>query len=313
MTEPVSQQAIAGVRAFNRFYTRRLGVLDQQVMKSPYSLTEARVLYELALRSTPSAKDIATALGLDPGYLSRIVQTFTDKGLVTRRPAPADRRQYLLTLTAKGRLAFGRLNQVSHNDVASMLATLGPAQADRMVYAMTAIRRLLGDDTPPTAATLRAPQPGDLGWVVQSHAAVYAAEYGFGVAFEGLVADIVAGFAKSFDAARERCWIAERDGAPVGSVFLVRETDDVARLRLLLVDPAGRGEGLGRRLVLECICFARQCGYRKITLWTHSILLAARQIYRDAGFVLVDSKPHRSFGPELLGETWDLVLTPSPG
>jgi DNA-binding MarR family transcriptional regulator/N-acetylglutamate synthase-like GNAT family acetyltransferase len=308
MTEPVSPQAIAGVRAFNRFYTRRLGVLDQQVMNSPYSLTEARVLYELALRSMPTARDIAGALGLDAGYLSRIVQNFTDKGLVTRRPAPADRRQYLLSLTAKGRLAFGRLNQVSHNDVAAMLATLGPAQADRMVQAMTTIRRMLGDDVPGATATFRAPQPGDLGWVVQSHAAVYAAEYGFGTAFEGLVAGIVAEFARSFDAARERCWIAEMDGAPVGSVFLVRQSDNVAKLRLLLVDPAGRGQGLGRRLVLECIVFARQCGYREITLWTHSILLAARQIYRDAGFVLVDSTPHRSFGPELTGETWELAL-----
>lgn len=307
MNEPVSTQAIAGVRAFNRFYTKRLGILDQQVMNSPYSLTEARVLYELALRSTPSAKDIATALSLDPGYLSRIVQTFSDKGLVTRRPSPTDRRQHLLSLTAKGRLAFGRLNQVSHDDVAVMLATLGPAQAARMLHAMTAIRRLLGDDVV-GAVTLRAPQPGDLGWVVQSHAAVYAAEYGFGAAFEGLVAGIVAAFVASYDAARERCWIAERDGVPVGSVFLVRETDDVAKLRLLLVDPAGRGEGVGRRLVLECICFARQCGYRKITLWTHSILLAARQIYRDAGFVLVDSQPHRSFGPELMGETWEMTL-----
>jgi DNA-binding MarR family transcriptional regulator/predicted GNAT family acetyltransferase len=310
MTEPVSQRAVAGVRAFNRFYTRRLGVLDQQVMKSPYSLAEARVLYELAVRSTPSARDIAGALGLDPGYLSRIVQTFTEKGLVTRQPAPADRRQHLLTLTAEGRLAFGRLDQVSQDDAASMLATLGPAGADRMVRAMTAIRRLLGDDAPQAAATLRAPRPGDLGWVVQSHAAVYAAEYGFGAAFEGLVAGIVAGFVASFDATRERCWIAERDGEPVGSVFMVRHSDEIAKLRLLLVDPAGRGQGLGRKLVAECIGFARQHGYRKITLWTHSILLAARQIYRDAGFVLVESQPHRSFGPELMGETWELVLDP---
>jgi DNA-binding MarR family transcriptional regulator/predicted GNAT family acetyltransferase len=308
MSQPVSQDAIAAVRAFNRFYTRRLGVLDQQVMQSPYSLTEARVLYELAHRDTSSARDIASELGLDAGYLSRIVQNFSDRGLITRRPSPADRRQHLLSLTAKGRLAFGRLNQVSHNDVASLLGGLGPTQAARMVEAMIAIRRLLGDETPRPAASLRDPEPGDMGWVVQSHGALYAAEYGFGAVFEGLVAEIVAGFVTSFDPARERCWIADLAGQPVGSVFLVRQSDEVAKLRLLLVDPAGRGHGLGQRLVRECIGFARQCGYRRITLWTQSILVAARKIYQDEGFVRVASAPHRSFGVDLVGETWELEL-----
>lgn len=308
MSQPVSQDAIAAVRAFNRFYTRLLGVLDQQVMQSPYSLTEARVLYELSQREMASAKDIATELNLDPGYLSRIVQNFSDKGLLTRRPSPADRRQHLLTLTAKGRLAFGRVNQVSHNDVATMLGALGPAQGARMVEAMTTIRLLLGEDMPPPVATLRDPRPGDIGWVVQSHGAVYAAEYGFGAAFEGLVAEIVAGFVTSFDAAHERCWIADIAGRPVGSVFLVRQSDEIAKLRLLLVDPAGRGHGLGQRLVRECIGFARACGYRRITLWTHSILVAARKIYQDEGFVRVASEPHRSFGVDLIGETWELEL-----
>jgi GNAT superfamily N-acetyltransferase len=189
-----------------------------------------------------------------------------------------------------------------------MLGELAPQDADRVTQAMATIERLLGSDTAHTPATLRDPVPGDMGWVVQSHGAVYAAEYEFGPLFEGLVAEIVANFVASFDASRERCWIAEIAGQPVGSVFLVRQSDEVAKLRLLLVDPAGRGQGLGQRLVRECIGFARQCGYQTITLWTHSILIAARKIYQDEGFVRVASEPHRSFGVELMGETWELTL-----
>jgi DNA-binding MarR family transcriptional regulator/GNAT superfamily N-acetyltransferase len=300
---------ISAVRAFNRFYTRKLGFLDQQLLKSPFSLSEARVLYELATREDLSAKEIGIELGLDPGYLSRIVQNFDDSGLITRKPAPSDRRQYQLSLTAKGRQAFAKINRSSHDEIATMLAALAPGDGRRLVEAMTTVERLLGEplaSRPP--AVLREPRPGDMGWVVQSHGSLYASEYGFDASFEGLVAEITAKFLGSFDASRERCWIADIDGAQVGSVFLVRHTDDVAKLRLLLVDPAGRGQGLGQRLVAECIAFAKACGYRKITLWTQSILVAARKIYQDAGFVLVATEPHRSFGQSLIGETWEVEL-----
>ena len=300
---------ISAVRAFNRFYTRKLGVLDQQLLKSPFSLSEARVLYELAHRENAAAKEIGIELGLDPGYLSRIIQKFDEDGLITRKPLASDRRQYRLGLTAKGRQAFAKVERSSHDDVAAMLAALPHGGIQRLIAAMTAIERLLGaSDSPPPPAILRDPRPGDMGWVVQSHGALYASEYGFDATFEALVAEIAAKFLASFDASRERCWIADIDGAQVGSVFLVRHTDDIAKLRLLLVDPAGRGQGLGRRLVDECVSFARACGYRKITLWTQSILLAARRIYQDAGFVLVATEPHRSFGQSLIGETWEREL-----
>lgn len=309
MPQPDSDAQISAVRAFNRFYTRKLGVLDQQLLKSPFSLSEARVLYELAQRGDAAAKQIGIELGLDPGYLSRIIQKFDEDGLITRKALASDRRQYQLSLTAKGSQAFARLEHSSQDDVASMLAALPPGGAARLTEAMSVIERLLGaPHAPPRPAILRDPRPGDMGWVVQSHGALYAREYGFDSSFEALVAEISAKFLASFDASRERCWIADLDGIPVGSVFLVRQSDDVAKLRLLLVDPAGRGQGLGRRLVGECTSFARTCGYRKITLWTQSILLAARKIYQDAGFVRVASEPHRGFGQGLIGETWELEL-----
>jgi len=304
-----SDDEIAAVRAFNRFYTRKLGVLDQHLMKSPFSLSEARVLYELAHRDDLSAKEIGTELGLDAGYLSRIVQNFDDSGLITRKPLASDRRQYRLALTAKGRQAFAKLDRSSHDEVGAMLAALPRGAGGRLIGAMATIARLLGDSQEPSPpAIIHDPRPGDMGWVVQSHGALYANEYGFDSSFEGLVAEIAAKFLASFDASRERCWIADIDGAQVGSIFLVRHTDDVAKLRLLLVDPAGRGQGLGQRLVAECIGFAKACGYRKITLWTQSILVAARRIYQDAGFVHVATEPHRSFGQSLIGETWEREL-----
>jgi DNA-binding MarR family transcriptional regulator/GNAT superfamily N-acetyltransferase len=305
----VSDEQIAAVRAFNRFYTRKLGVLDQHLLKSPFSLSEARVLYELAYRDELSAKEIWAELGLDAGYLSRIVQHFDESGLITRTPLPSDRRQYRLGLTAKGRQAFAGLERSSQQDIALMLAALPRGGSQQLTGAMATIERLLGaSGVAASPAILREPRPGDMGWVVQSHGALYAGEYGFDSSFEGLVAEIAAKFLGSFDASRERCWIADIDGAQVGSVFLVRHSDDVAKLRLLLVDPAGRGQGLGQRLVAECIAFARQCGYRKITLWTQTILLAARGIYQNAGFVRVSSEPHRSFGQSLIGETWEREL-----
>jgi DNA-binding MarR family transcriptional regulator/GNAT superfamily N-acetyltransferase len=309
MPQEDSDDQVAAVRAFNRFYTRKLGVLDQQLLSSPFSLSEARVLYELAHREELAAKEIGSELGLDPGYLSRIIQNFDENGLITRKPLPTDRRQYRLSLTAKGRQAFAKLDRSSQDEINSMLASLPRGDGQRVVRAMAAIERLLGAERgSPRPAILRDPRPGDMGWVVQSHGALYASEYGFDSSFEALVAEIAAKFLGRFDASRERCWIADIDGAQVGSVFLVRDTDDVAKLRLLLVDPAGRGQGLGQRLVAECVAFAKACGYRKITLWTQSILVAARRIYQDAGFVRLASEPHRSFGQSLTGETWELSL-----
>ena len=305
-----SDGEIAAVRAFNRAYTKKLGVLDQHLLKSPYSLSEARVMYELAHRDEMTATEIGGELGLDPGYLSRIVQGFEDDGLISREALASDRRHFRLALTTKGRQAFARLDRSSHDEVAAMLSELTVADRKRLTEAMETIERLLGlsGAVPSRPAILRDPRPGDMGYVVQSHGALYAGEYGFDATFEALVAEIVAKFITSFDAARERCWIADIDGDAVGSVFLVRHSDDVAKLRLLLVDPAGRGQGIGQRLVAECIAFARACGYRKITLWTQSILLAARKIYQDAGFKLVASEPHRSFGQDLIGETWEREL-----
>ena len=240
-------EQISAVRAFNRFYTRKLGFLDQQLLKSPFSLSEARVLYELANREALSAKEIGIELGLDPGYLSRIVQNFDDNGLITRKPAPSDRRQHQLSLTARGRQAFAKLSRSSHDDIASMLSALAPGDIGRLTGAMAVIERLLGEaPVARPSALLREPRPGDMGWVVQSHGALYASEYGFDASFESLVAEITAKFLSSFDASRERCWIADIEGIQAGSVFLVRHTDDIAKLRLLLVDPAGRGQGLGQ-------------------------------------------------------------------
>lgn len=299
---------IAAIRQFNRFYTRRIGVLERHLLESPFTLTEARVLFELAHRDGILAKDIGTELGLDPGYLSRIVQSFMKKGLVTRKPEPSDRRQFKLALTAKGRQAFDRLDRTSHQEVGKMIAELPGDGGQRLVEAMSAIERLLDDETHRPDVALRAHRPGDMGWVMQQHGRLYAEEFGWDISFEALVADIVAQFLKEFDPQRERCWIAEIDGRQAGSVFLVKQSDEVAKLRLLIVDPAGRGLGLGKRLVDECITFARSCGYRRITLWTQSMLLAARGIYENAGFVRTASEPHRRFGQDLIGETWELDL-----
>ncbi|MBI3699337.1 MAG: MarR family transcriptional regulator [Afipia sp.] len=299
---------IAAVRRFNRFYTREIGVLDRQLLESPFSLTEARVLFELANREGATAKAVGKDLGLDAGYMSRIVQTFAKKGLVLRKPGAEDGRQFILSLTAKGRAAFVRLNKSSHHNTGRMLSGLGMPDQQRLVDAFATIERLLSNQSRHPKVTLRTHKPGDMGWVVQSHGLLYATEYNWDISFEALVAEIVAQFLKDFDSTRERCWIAELEGRQVGSVFLVKQSGEIAKLRLLLVDPAGRGNGLGKRLVDECISFARACGYRKITLWTQSMLLAARGIYEAAGFVRVASEPHRSFGHDLVGETWELTL-----
>lgn len=309
MSPADSDDQIAAVRAFNRFYTRKLGVLDQQLLKSPFSLSEARVLYELAHRQDAAAKEIGAELGLDPGYLSRIIQKFDDDGLITRRPLPSDRRQYRLGLTAKGRQAFAKLERSSQEEVAAMLATLPRGDGERLVAAMATIERLLGESSAsPRPAILRSHRPGDIGWIVSRHGAIYAEEYGWDITFEALAAEIAAQFVRSYDPSREHCWIAEIDGEPVGSIFLVKASDEVAKLRLLLVEEKARGQGVGRALTEQCIRFARQAGYSSITLWTQSILVAARGIYQRAGFRRVAEEKHHSFGVDLIGETWELRL-----
>jgi DNA-binding MarR family transcriptional regulator/N-acetylglutamate synthase-like GNAT family acetyltransferase len=306
---PRLETHLAAVRAFTRFYTRRLGVLDQQLLHSPFSLSEARVLYEVAQQDNVSAKEIGLTLGLDPGYLSRIVQSFDEKGLISRTPLPTDRRQQQLSLTAKGRQAFAKLDRSSQNEVAAMLAALDIGERDRLVGAMAAIEHLLEPNAAARPAfILRSHRPGDIGWVVSRHGAVYAEEYGWDISFEALVAEITAQFIKSFDSSREHCWIAEVDGEPAGSIFLVKSSDEVAKLRLLLVDKKARGLGIGRALTEQCIRFAREKGYGKVVLWTQSILVAARDIYRRAGFQLIAEEPHHSFGVDLIGETWELML-----
>ncbi|MGX4773398.1 bifunctional helix-turn-helix transcriptional regulator/GNAT family N-acetyltransferase [Bradyrhizobium guangdongense] len=309
MSDNGADDQIAAIRAFNRFYTRKLGVLDQHLGKSPFSLSEARVLYELAHRDDVSAKEIGNELGLDPGYLSRIVQSFDEKGLITRKPLPADRRQHQLSLTAKGRQAFAKLNLGSQTEVAAMLAQLPAGEAARLTQAMATIEDVLEQRPSQRAAVvLRGHRVGDMGWVISKQALAYAADYGWDISYEALVAEICAQFIKSYDAAREHCWIAEVGGEPVGSIFLVKATDEIAKLRLLQVEKKARGLGVGRALVQQCIEGARQRGYRRMTLWTQSILVAARGIYKAAGFELVATKPHHSFGQDLIGETWERDL-----
>jgi DNA-binding MarR family transcriptional regulator/predicted GNAT family N-acyltransferase len=309
MPSPQSDDQIAAVRAFNRFYTRKLGVLDQQLMKSPFSLSEARVLYELAHRDDPAAKEIGGELGLDPGYLSRIMQKLDESGLITRKPLASDRRQYRLGLTTAGRQAFVKLDRSSHDEVAAMLGQLGAGDRAALVHAMATIARTLEPQAAARPAfLLRSHRPGDIGWVVSRHGAIYAEEFGWDIGFEALVAEIGAQFIKSYDPAREHCWIAEVDGEPVGSIFLVKGSDEVAKLRLLLLEKKARGLGIGRALTEQCIRFARDAGYKTITLWTQSILVAARSIYQRAGFRRVAEQPHHSFGVDLIGETWEMKL-----
>ncbi len=300
---------VAAVRRFNRFYTQKIGALNEGLLESPFSLTEARVLYELAHRERPTATELCRDLALDAGYLSRILKGFAKRGLVVRVPSKDDGRRSLLSLTAEGRAAFAPLDARSRRENGALLRDLAPAEQARLVAAMQAIERLLGARPESGAPCLLRPhQPGDMGWIIHRHGALYAQEYGWDERFEALVAEIVAKFIAHFDPKKERCWIAERDGEIVGSVFLVKKSKTVAKLRLLLVEPAARGLGLGTRLVEECLRFARQAGYRKIILWTNDVLPAARHIYVKAGFRKLGSERHHSFGHDLVGETWELAL-----
>jgi len=307
------QERIAAVRRFNRFYTRQLGVLRKTYLDSSYSLGEARLLYEIAQRRSPTATEIVRALDLDAGYLSRVLQNFEKRGLIQRQVSARDTRQSHVALSASGRKAFAPLERRSQREAGATLEKLKPADQARLVTAMHTIETLLGGQSDTKLAKtaqikLREPVPGDFGWIVTRHAEIYAQEYGWVAPFEGVCAQIVADFVNNHDRKRERCWIAELGGERVGTVMLAKDSANVARIRLLLLEPEARGIGLGARLVDECVRFARRAGYKKITLWTHSVLTAARHIYQKAGFKLMRTERHRSWGKPVVSEHWDLAL-----
>ncbi len=309
MVESDFDRRVGAVRRFNRFWTRQIGVLQDGYLESPFSLTEVRVLYEFAHREETTASELSKELGLDAGYLSRILRGFEERGLIGKKSSEADGRRSILWLTEQGREAFATLDTRSHDEVGVMLGGLSPAEQGRLVEAMRTIEGLLSDQPELKVPYLLRPhQPGDMGWIVHRHGVLYAREYGWDERFEALIAEIVAEFIQQYDPKRERCWIAERDGEIVGSVFLVKQSEEVAKLRLLLVEPSVRGLGIGRRLVQECVRFAKQAGYGKITLWTNDVLRAARRIYEEAGFRIVHEEPHHSFGHDLVGQTWELEL-----
>jgi len=300
---------VESVRRFNRFYTRQIGALSEHLLESPFSLAEARIIYELAQREKATATGLGVELGLDAGYLSRLLAAFKKRGLISRKPSETDGRQSDIRLTEKGRKAFAELNGRSHNDIEALLGRLSPVEQSRLIGAMRVIEGLLGAQPERKVPYIIRPhQPGDMGWVTHRHGVIYNEEYGWDEEFEALVAEITAKFIRNYDPKFERCWIAERGGEIAGCVFLVKKSKTVAQLRLLLVEPSARGMGIGRRLVNECVRFARQSGYKKIMLWTNSLLDAARHIYEEAGFRLVQEEPHHSFGHDLVGQNWELKL-----
>jgi len=308
MLESAIAEQVSAIRAFNRFYTRKIGVLDGMA-SSPFSLAEARVLYELVHREQPTATDIRKELGLDAGYMSRILRDFERRKLVRREQSKTDERQRFLSLTTKGRKAFVPLDERSNRDIAAMLTELSPSERNQLVDAAQMVRKLLGDRAEAkTPYLLRPHQPGDMGWIVHRQAILYAEEYGWDGTYEALAAEIVAQFIKNYDPKYEHAWVAEKDGKRVGAVFVAKESEEIAKLRLLHVEREARGLGIGTRLVEECIRFARQAGYQKMTLWTQSILRAARNIYKKAGFEVVHEEKHHSFGKDLTAETWELNL-----
>ena len=304
---------VAAVRRFNRFYTRRIGVLSEGMVGSPYTLAEARLLYEIGRMPQATATALGRELSFDLGYLSRLLQNLRRRGLVQAKRAQHDARHSLLTLTEKGRRAFSLLDSRSREEMLAMLAPLRREERGRLVAAMRTVESLLGGESKPGEIVLRAHRAGDMGWVVERHAAIYFEEWGWGAGFEALVAGITKEFLEKFDPAREHCWIAERDGERLGCVFVVNDGKWTARLRLLIVEPHARGTGLGRRLVEQCIAFARGKRYRKLALWTHANLAAARAIYRATGFRRVGTEAHSTFGPRVVGEFWELRLQPQRG
>jgi len=307
----MSAARVAAVRRFNRFYTRQIGIIGERLLQSPFSLAEMRVLYEIANRENVSAVDLAEELRLDAGYLSRILRRFQKGGLVRRETSAEDGRRNLLSLTEKGQRTFATLNARQEEDVAALLTRVPAAGQRRLIESMHAIEEVLGApaEGSKTPYVLRQHQPGDMGWITHRHGVLYSQEYGYDEHFEALVAKIVGEFIENYDPARERCWIAERNGEIAGSVFLVKKSATVAQLRLLYVEPSARGLGIGARLIDECLRFARRARYRKITLWTQSELLAARHLYEKAGFELVAEQRHRSFSrDDLVADTWELKL-----
>jgi DNA-binding MarR family transcriptional regulator/GNAT superfamily N-acetyltransferase len=312
--DPAIASTTEAVRRFNRFYTRRIGALAESLLGSGLTLSQARVVFELGRRAEWTAGGMAAELGLDAGYLSRLLASLEKRKLIARRPSEADGRQAIVTLTAKGGECYAQLDRRSRDDIAAMLARLAAGDRQRLLSAMATIAALLGDADPNARASrvpyiIRPHRPGDLGWVISRHGALYAEEHSWDETFEGFVAEVAGGFLKGFDPKRERCWIAERDGEIVGAVLLMRGPEErTARLRLLYVEPAARGLGIGGRLVEECRLFARSAGYTRIMLWTNSVLTSARRIYEAAGYRLLKSEPHRSFGHDLVGETWELQL-----
>jgi DNA-binding MarR family transcriptional regulator/N-acetylglutamate synthase-like GNAT family acetyltransferase len=306
---PEMESQIAAIRGFNRFYTRKLGIIEPKLLHSAWSLQEARIIYEIAHRQTCTATDLVGALGLDAGYVSRTLQMLQRRQIVSRKPLKTDRRATEITLTVKGRAAFAELDSRSRAEVGKLLDTLDDADRAAVVHAMARIEQALEPSSAqPAGYLLRNHRPGDIGWVISRHGATYTREYGWDSSFEALVAEIAGQFLKSYDPAHENCWIAEVGGEPVGSVFLVKGSAGVAKLRLLLVERKARGLGVGRALVDECIRFARQAGYSSISLWTQSNLVAARGIYQRAGFQCVKEEKHHSFGVDLIGETWERDL-----
>jgi len=300
---------VSAVRRFNRFYTKHIGILREGHLDSPFSLTEVRVMYELAHRDGPTAAELARELELDSGYLSRILRSFEQRSFIEKTRSETDARQAHLRLTDAGRSAFAGLDSRADDEIGALVERVAQDDRRRLTDAMQTIERLLAPNAEPRRPYLiRTHQPGDIGWVVFRHGLLYAREYGWDERFEALVAQIVADFIHDFEPRRERCWIAEQDGERVGSVFLVKKTDTIAKLRLLLVEPKARGLGIGHRLVDECIRFARQAQYQRMTLWTQSILHAARHIYQQAGFTLISEEPHSMFGENLVSQTWELDL-----
>jgi DNA-binding MarR family transcriptional regulator/GNAT superfamily N-acetyltransferase len=302
-------QRVQAVRRFGRFYTRYIGALQEGLLESAYPLPAARLIYEIASHEQTSATELGNELGLDPGYVSRLIRGLHERGIVDKRSSAEDGRVTLLSLTEAGNEAFAQLNRASRSHVERMLGKLSDTDQLRLVQSMGVIERLLGAEPESQVAyILRPHEPGDMGWVVHRHGVLYQQEYGWNEQFEALVAEIVARFIKNLDPRSERCWIAEKDGENVGSVFLVRKSESEAQLRLLLVEPKARGLRIGKRLVTECTRFARLVGYKKIVLWTNDVLVAARHLYEVEGYRLVKEEPHHSFGHDLVGQFWELAL-----
>jgi DNA-binding MarR family transcriptional regulator/GNAT superfamily N-acetyltransferase len=309
MASPILPEQIGAVRRFNRFFTRQIGVLQEGLLPSPYSLTEARIIFELANRSSLTASDLGNELGLDAGYLSRILNKLEQQKLIEKNRSDDDGRQRLISLTAEGQKVFSLLDNRSNDEVSEMLSGFKESDRVRLIEAMHAIEGIFDRGSKNTEPFyIRQHEPGDMGWVIRQHGSLYHQEYGWDGSFEGFVAQICADFINRYDPQKERCWIAEMDGEPVGSVFCIKASEDVAKLRMLLVTPKARRLGLGNHLVKECIRFARSSGYKKLILWTNDILVEARKIYEKNGFALVEEERHHSYGQDLVGQNWELLL-----